>query len=72
MTQLYDHQLTEWLQNSGEYIARLRPADERTAWILFLLDQIKPFLTQEEYGSFLDELKVAVEEQSIQLKTARV
>ena len=63
MKELYDHQLTEWLQLSGEYIARIRPDDERCAWIMFLLEQIKPFLSAAEYAQLLGEIKAAIDEQ---------
>lgn len=56
MTQLYDPDLTQWLQHSGEFIGRVRPADERAEWILFLVDEVKAFLTPEDYARLLDEL----------------
>ncbi len=36
---------------------RIRPAEERVGWILFLLDEMKAFLTPEEYADLLDELQ---------------
>lgn len=60
MTQLYDPDLIQWLQNSGEYIGRIRPADERAAWILLLIDEVRAFLTPEEYTELLDELARAI------------
>ena len=60
MSELYDVEVTPLLQNAGEYIARLRPANERVAWIMFLVDQIKPFLTEDEFDAFLRDLHNAV------------
>jgi len=57
MTRLYDPDLTKWLQLSGETIGRIRPAEERVGWVLFLLDEMKAFLTPEEYADLLDELQ---------------
>ena len=60
MSELYDAEVTPLLQNAGEYIARLRPANERVAWVMFLVDQIKPFLTEDEFDEFLRDLRTAV------------
>jgi hypothetical protein len=57
---LYDQNLTQWLQLSGEYIGRVRPADERVAWMEFLLDEIRPFVPPAEYDQFLGELGAAI------------
>lgn len=57
MTQLYDPDLTQWLQLSGEYIGHVRPAEERAGWILFLLDEVKAFLTPDEFDILLHELQ---------------
>ena len=57
MADLYDPDLTQWLQNSGEYIGHIRPANERSDWVLFLIDETKPFLTPAEYRSLLEELQ---------------
>jgi len=48
------------LQLSGEYIGRVRPADERVAWMEFLLDEIRPFVPPAEYNQFLGELQEAI------------
>jgi hypothetical protein len=60
MTQLYDPDLTQWLQHSGEFIGRLRPADERAEWILFLVDEVKAFLAPEDYARLLEELQAGL------------
>ena len=63
MRNLYDPELTQWLQRSGEYIGRVRPADERVDWILFLFEQIKPFVSTEEYQALLDAIQTALQAQ---------
>lgn len=63
MSKLYDPDLTQWLQLSGEYIGRVRPADERVDWILFLFEQIKPFVSAEEYQALLDSVQTALQAQ---------
>ncbi|MBE2240435.1 MAG: hypothetical protein IAE81_21790 [Caldilineaceae bacterium] len=63
MSTLYDPDLTQWLQLSGEYIGRVRPANERVDWIMFLFEQIKPFISQEEYQKLLAEVRAALETQ---------
>jgi|GEM_PF-1852821 len=60
-SELYDPDLTQWLQLSGEYIGRVRPAAERVDWMLFLCEQIKPFLPPEEYRQFLGEVQQALD-----------
>jgi hypothetical protein len=62
MAELYDQNLVQWLQLSGEYIGRVRPADERTAWIMFLLDQVQPFLTPEENSALLSEVQTSIQD----------
>lgn len=61
MANLYDPELTQWLQLSGEYIGHVRPADERVGWILFLFEQIKPFMAAEEYQAFVDDVLKALD-----------
>ena len=63
MSKLYDPDLTQWLQLSGEYIGRVRPAAERVDWILFLFEQIKPFVSAEEYQALLDDVQTALQAQ---------
>jgi hypothetical protein len=63
---LYDQNLTQWLQLSGEYIGRVRPSDERVAWMQFLLDEIRQFVPPAEYDRFLSELQLAIAERQVQ------
>lgn len=63
---LYDQNLTQWLQLSGEYIGRVRPSEERVAWIQFLLDEIRQFVPAAEYDTFLGELQQAIAERRVQ------
>ena len=60
MSNLYDPDLTQWLQRSGEYIGNVRPADERADWLFFLLDEIKAFLTPSEYTELLEKLQAGI------------
>jgi hypothetical protein len=62
---LYDQNLTQWLQLSGEYIGRVRPSEERVAWMKFLLDEIRQFVPPAEYESFLGELQLAIAERQV-------
>ena len=62
MKELYDPELTQWLQHSGEYIGRLRPAEERTGWILFLVEEVHNFLEPDEYVALLRDLQKAIGE----------
>ena len=57
MENLYHPDLTQWLQLSGEYIVQNRPRDERVPWILFLIDEMKQFLPEEEYQTMLEGLQ---------------
>ena len=63
MSTLYDPDLTQWLQLSGEYIGRVRPANERVDWLLFLFEQIKPFLSEAEYQELLAQVQQALQAQ---------
>lgn len=53
---LYDHNLTPWLQLSGQYIVQERPANERAQWVLELLNEIQQFLSPEEFAALLREV----------------
>lgn len=57
MTQQYDNQLIQWLQLSGEYIGGRHDAEDRAGWIMFLLEQVKPFVPQEEYNALLNDVQ---------------
>jgi hypothetical protein len=63
MSELYDAEVTPLLQNAGEYIGRGVPADKRVDWMLFLIDQIKPFLTEAEFADFVREFREALGKQ---------
>ena len=63
MSALYDPDLTQWLQLSGEYIGHVRPANERVDWLLFLFEQIKPFLSEAEYQELLAQVQQALHAQ---------
>ena len=56
----YDNDLIQSLQISGEYIGRSDQADKRADWILFLLDEVKGFISAEEYVAMLEQLSSAV------------
>ena len=60
MSQLYDVEVTPLLQNAGEYIGRGVPADKRIDWMMFLIDQIQPFLTEAEFAAFMRDLREAL------------
>jgi hypothetical protein len=64
---LYDQNLVQWLQLSGEYIIGNRPLQERTDWVLFLLDQMKPFLSEVEYRDLLIQLNQAISQRLTEL-----
>ena len=57
MAELYDPDLTQWLQLSGQNIVQNRPAEERIPWILFLLDEMNAFLTPAEQAALLVDLQ---------------
>lgn len=50
---LYDAELTPLLQMSGEHIGQYPTAEERVAWTMFLLDEVKQFLSPQEYAGYL-------------------
>ena len=62
MSHLYHHDLTQWLQMSGEYISNIRPAEERAGWVAFLLDEIKAFIPPEEYVKMLTEIQTGLQQ----------
>ena len=61
MSELYDVEVTPLLQNAGEYIGRGVPAEQRVDWMMFLIDQIKPFLTEAEFAAFVHEFREALD-----------
>ena len=54
---LYDPELTPLLQMSGEHIGQYPTAEERLAWTMFLLDEVKQFLSAAEYADYLAGIK---------------
>lgn len=69
MSELYDQNLTQWLQLSGEYIGRVRPANERTDWIMFLFEQIEPFVPPAEFEPFLAEVQKRISAKRAELSS---
>lgn len=63
---LYDPDLTQWLQLAGEYIGHVRPADERVGWVMFLFDQVKPFMPEGEYREFVAAVAQALHDRNAQ------
>jgi len=61
VSELYDVEVTPLLQNAGEYIGRGVSADTRVEWMMFLIDQIKPFLTEAEFADFVREFRAALD-----------
>ena len=57
----YEKDLVQWLQLSGEYIGRMDDhPDNRPDWILFLVDEVKGFISADEYAALLAQLSSAV------------
>ena len=56
----YDNDLIQTLQLSGEYIGRSDQVEKRADWILFLLDEVKAFISADEYAAMLEQLSSAV------------
>ena len=57
----YEADLIQWLQLSGEYIGRMDDHSEtRADWILFLVDEVKGFITAAEYAAMLEQLDSSV------------
>jgi hypothetical protein len=53
----YEPDLIQWLQLSGEYIGRMDDHPEtRADWILFLVDEVKGFISPEAYQALLEQL----------------
>ena len=57
----YEKDLIQWLQLSGEYIGRMDDHPEtRAEWILFLVDEVKGFISAAQYAAMLEQLSSAV------------
>ncbi len=61
MSELYDPNLVQWLQLSGEHIVKLRPMEERAQWVEFLIKEIEAMLPAEETTTLLGELQGAID-----------
>lgn len=60
----YEPDLIQWLQLSGEYIGRMDDhSDMRADWILFLVDEVKGFISVEENQAMLAQLLDGVKAQ---------
>jgi hypothetical protein len=61
----YDSDLIQLLQLSGEYIGRLDDhSRQRADWILFLVDEIKGFISADEYAAMLAQLTSSLSDKS--------
>jgi len=56
----YDSDLIQTLQLSGEYIGRSNQPEQRADWVLFLIDEIKSLLPEDEYVTLLNQLNSKV------------
>lgn len=53
----YEPDLIQWLQLSGEVIGNMDDHPQlRADWILFLVDEVKGFVSAEEYQAILEKL----------------
>lgn len=53
----YDNDLIQALQLSGEYIGRSDHPETHADWVLFLIDEIKGLVSEDEYAAMLGQLK---------------
>ncbi len=58
--ELYDTNLMQWLQLSGEHIVQIRPAHERVLWVEFLIKEIEALLSPDDTAALLAELQDAI------------
>lgn len=52
----YDPTLTQWLQNSAEYLG-LKPKAERIEWLVFLLKETESSVSKPDYDGLLSDLQ---------------
>ncbi len=52
----YDSDLIQTLQLAGEYIGSSDQTETRADWVLFLIDEIKGSVSEEEYAAMVEEL----------------
>ncbi len=64
--QPYDHTITEMLQTVAELIA-LKPANEWSGWVLFLLAEMKSVTPAQGYAGLLAQLQEAIAGQLAEL-----
>lgn len=58
--ELYDTNLVQWLQLSGEHIVQIRPANERVLWVEFLIKEVESLLSPEDANALLAELRAVI------------
>ena len=58
--ELYDTNLMQWLQLSGEHIVQIRPAHERVLWVEFLIKEVESLLPPKDTVALLTELQGAI------------
>ncbi len=56
----YDNDLIQTLQLSGEYIGQSDHPENHADWVLFLVDEIKSQVKEEEYAAMLQKLNSSV------------
>ncbi len=62
----YDPKITETLQTVAELIG-LKPKDEWSAWVLFLLTEMKSVVPTQSYTDLLAQLQEAIAAQLSEL-----
>ena len=55
----YDHTITEMLQTAAELIG-LKPKEEQVQWVLFLLGEMRSFLSKQDYVDLLTGIQEGV------------
>jgi len=60
----YDHTITEMLQTAAELIG-LKPKEEQVQWVLFLLQEMKSFLTKQDYKDLLTGIQEGITKDSV-------
>lgn len=64
--QPYDPKITETMQTVAELIA-LKPRSEWTAWVIFLLDELKTVVPADGYADLLAQLQEEIARQLAEL-----
>lgn len=59
----YDHTITEMLQTAAELIG-LKPKEEQVQWVLFLLGEMKSFLSKQDYADLLTGIQKGISKDS--------